>query len=102
MYRIGLEAILGLSWRGEVFTLDPCIPGDWRGLDLIITCGQTRYDVTVENPAGVERGVDAVELDGVVLADGLVPLADDGATHRVRVRLGRQATGSGTARPGRA
>ena len=49
-----------------------------------------RYNITVENPRGVSRGVARVELDGVALADtrAPVPLADDGATHRVRVTLG--------------
>jgi hypothetical protein len=36
----------------------------------------------------VTRGVSRLELDGVLLAGGMVTLADDGATHRVRVLLG--------------
>jgi cyclic beta-1,2-glucan synthetase len=49
-----------------------------------------RYDIAVENPRGVSRGVTRVELDGAALADtrAPIPLADDGATHRVRVILG--------------
>jgi cyclic beta-1,2-glucan synthetase len=49
-----------------------------------------RYDIAVENPRGVSRGVTGVELDGVALAGAgaPIPLKDDGATHRVRVILG--------------
>ena len=38
----------------------------------------------------MNRGVASVELDGQALADGgvAIPLADDGATHRIRVVLG--------------
>jgi hypothetical protein len=42
----------------------------------------------VRNPDGVCRGVASVELDGEPVADGLVPLTDDGAEHRVEVVLG--------------
>jgi len=45
--------------------------------------------ITVENPRSVTRGVSRVELDGAPLAGGAaIALADDGATHRVRVVLG--------------
>jgi hypothetical protein len=38
----------------------------------------------------VSRGVAQIELDGEALpaGDAAIPLADDGATHRVRVVLG--------------
>jgi cyclic beta-1,2-glucan synthetase len=88
MYRIGLEALLGLRWHGAAFSLDPCIPRDWRVYEVIVTRGRTRYEITVENPDGRERGVGSVLLDGVAVPDKRVPLADDGVTHRVRVRLG--------------
>jgi hypothetical protein len=42
----------------------------------------------VENPKGVERGVASVTLDGAELPDKVVPLADDGRTHEVRVVMG--------------
>ena len=50
----------------------------------------TRYEIAVENPAGVSRGVKGAELDGVEIADAAarIPLADDGGVHRVRVVLG--------------
>ena len=50
----------------------------------------TRYQITVENPRGVSRGVVEVRLDGRGLrpdGDG-VPLTDDGGIHRVDVLLG--------------
>jgi cyclic beta-1,2-glucan synthetase len=49
-----------------------------------------RYEIVVENPHGVSRGVASVELDGRTLEDGaaVIPLVDDGATHAIRVVLG--------------
>ncbi len=90
MYRAGLEWILGFRIRGATLLLDPCIPKAWRGFEIVFRYHSARYDITVENPRGVSRSVTRVELDGVALADtrAPIPLADDGATHRVRVILG--------------
>jgi cyclic beta-1,2-glucan synthetase len=50
----------------------------------------SRYEIAVENPRGVSRGVVRLEIDGAVVAGEptQIPLIDDGATHRVRVSLG--------------
>ena len=49
-----------------------------------------RYEIAVENPAGVSRGVARAELDGVPLAGNevRVPLADDARVHRLEIWLG--------------
>jgi cyclic beta-1,2-glucan synthetase len=89
MYRAGLESILGFRLRGARLVVDPCIPRTWPGFALVFRYGSARYDLSVENPRGVSRGVSSVEVDGVVLAGDLsVRLADDGKTHRARIVLG--------------
>ncbi len=90
MYRAGLEWILGFRVRGATLLLDPCVPRAWPGFEIVFRYHSARYHITVENPRGVTRGVVRVELDGTALADtgAPLPLADDGATHRVRVILG--------------
>ncbi len=86
MYRAGIEWILGLRLRGTMMYLDPCIPRAWPGFKITFRYHSSRYEIVVENPHGVARGVSSVELDGAPLADG-IPLADDGVTHHVRVVL---------------
>jgi cyclic beta-1,2-glucan synthetase len=90
MYRAGLEWILGFHARGAALLIDPCIPRAWRGFEIVFRYHSARYDIAVENPRGVTRGVARVDLDGVALAGNRapIPLADDGATHQVRVILG--------------
>ena len=46
------------------------------------------YQIVVENPDGVNRGVRSVEIDGRASADHLIPIIDDGNVHHVRVVLG--------------
>jgi cyclic beta-1,2-glucan synthetase len=97
MHRVGLEGILGFRLRGTELHLDPCVPRAWPGFEIRFRYHSASYDIKCENPRGVSRGVVHLELDGKDLeVDGKaqpvgtvsIPLADDGALHRVRVVLG--------------
>ena len=90
MQRAGMESILGLRLRGEVLHLDPCIPMAWPGFEMALRHGSARYEIKVENPDGVERGISLAVVDDQIVAARPVRLrlTDDGATHRVLVRLG--------------
>ena len=90
MYQAGVEWILGFHLRGTTLVLDPCIPRAWPGYEIVFRYHTATYEIAVENPQGVSRGVVAAELDGQPLTGGgaAIALADDGATHRVRVVLG--------------
>jgi hypothetical protein len=46
----------------------------------------------VENPDGVQCGVQSVVVDGQALDSKVVPLVDDGAAHEVQVRMGLAGT----------
>ncbi len=90
MYRVALESLLGFKVQDASVRLDPCIPRTWPGFDIRFRYGKATYDIAVENPSRVNRGIAAAELDGMALeAKGLrIPLIDDGKEHTVRVVLG--------------
>lgn len=89
LYRAGLEWILGFKKRGSALRIDPCVPREWKGFEITYRHGDTLYQITVENPKGVCRGVSRVSLDGNLLQrEALVPLSDDGREHQVQVILG--------------
>jgi cyclic beta-1,2-glucan synthetase len=93
LYRAGLESMLGCRVRDATLELDPCIPRSWPRFEVKLRRGASRYDVSVENPDGVCRGVAALWVDDepVPVTPGgpaRVLLVDDAATHRVRVVLG--------------
>jgi cyclic beta-1,2-glucan synthetase len=49
----------------------------------------TRYEITVENPNGVARGIATLELDGErQVHPHSITLQDDRQLHQVRVVLG--------------
>jgi cyclic beta-1,2-glucan synthetase len=90
LYRAAVESMLGVRLRGAALHLDPCIPRAWPSCEVTLRYRSSRYVISVENPHGKMRGISAVEVDGVRLVDWSagIPLADDGATHRVRAQLG--------------
>jgi cyclic beta-1,2-glucan synthetase len=88
MYRAALESMLGFHLSGETLRIDPCIPRGWREFEITYRRGETIYEIKVENPTSVCRGVTEVRLDGTVLGSNEIPLADDGETHEVRILLG--------------
>jgi cellobiose phosphorylase len=88
MYRLGIEAILGLRRLENILEIKPRIPAQWSGYRLSYRYGQTIYDIKVDNAAGVEQGVQAVFCDDQPLADHQIRLKDDGQRHEVRVVMG--------------
>jgi cyclic beta-1,2-glucan synthetase len=90
MQRAGVESILGLRLQGKVLHLDPCIPKTWPSFEMTVRYRSARYEILVENPDGVGRGVTSARLDeATIMTRPLsLPLADDGITHHLRVRLG--------------
>jgi cellobiose phosphorylase len=112
LYRLGLEAILGLRLERGALRIAPCIPQCWSGFRVTWRCGEPRYDIecgratamrnadpgTVLGPQiaardGGARGaagsspVISVLLDGVRQDDTVIPLRDDGKPHVVFVLL---------------
>jgi cyclic beta-1,2-glucan synthetase len=91
MYRIALEGLLGFHVQGATLVLDPAIPRDWPQFEIRFRYRSATYDILVENPLGVSRGILAVKLDGAMVATGRkaeIALSDDGATHQLHVILG--------------
>jgi cellobiose phosphorylase len=88
MYRLGIEGILGLQRLGTTLVVNPCIPRAWPAYTMTYRYGQTVYEIRVENPEGISRGVRTITLDGQPLPEKAIPLADDGRPHQVTVVLG--------------
>jgi cellobiose phosphorylase len=90
MYRVGLEAILGLDRRGGRLAIRPCVPDAWSEYAIDYRFGGTLYAITVHEPASVRARGAEVSVDGRVQEGSEIALVDDGARHEVSVRA-RQA-----------
>jgi cellobiose phosphorylase len=74
-----------------VLTLDPCIPADWPGFEVVLHHRTSRYTITVINPAAVQRGIVSASLDGVAVSGRPVQFAlrdDDRQDHRIDICMG--------------
>jgi cellobiose phosphorylase len=87
LYRVALEAILGIHPSGDTLRVEPCIPTRWPEYEVAYRHGSTTYRIRVDNPAGAGRGVRSVLVDGQPVPGGVVSLRDDRREHDVRVTL---------------
>ncbi|TVR32170.1 MAG: glycosyl transferase [Spirochaetaceae bacterium] len=88
MYRAWVEEVLGLHIRGEQMTISPVIPDWWDGFSIRYRHAEAVYEIQVENPDKIERGVKWLELDGQRLADGSITLQRGDELHSVVVHMG--------------
>ena len=89
LYRAGLEWILGFRMGGMTFSIDPCIPRNWPSYSIRFRYHSATYQIKVDNPSGVSRGVALIELDGKLLPGSAnIHLANDGVVHQVHIVMG--------------
>ena len=84
-YFAATRYMLGVRPEFDRLTVDPCIPAEWDGFAVTRRWRGAEYEITVENPNHVEKGVAALEVDGE--ASDRVPAFNSGI-HRVRVVMG--------------
>jgi N,N'-diacetylchitobiose phosphorylase len=68
--------------------IDPCIPSHWDSFAVERRFRNKLVKITVTNANGVCRGVQSVTLNGVPLADNLIPADWLQAVNEVQVVLG--------------
>jgi cyclic beta-1,2-glucan synthetase len=81
LYRVGVEAILGLTKRGSSLRIDPCVPHDWPAFTVEYRYGEALYVIVVQSPGFIrERGAQ-VTHDGRALDTDEIRLVDDARRH---------------------
>ena len=90
LYRAGLEEILGLRLTASALHLDPCIPESWPGFEITLRRNSTRFDIRVDNPGHVAKGIASARIDGIEVAARPLrfDLAEDGKSHEILVVMG--------------
>lgn len=88
IYQAGLKYILGIRPEYEGLRIDPCIPGKWEGFGVMRRFRGADYQIEINNPEGVCKGVKSILVDGGLLEGTLLPVFADGALHTVDVIMG--------------
>ncbi len=86
LYRVGLEAILGIQRRGHQLSIKPSIPTEWPGYEVDYRYGTATYRVSVKRSP--QSGQRSLSVDGIQIDDEKVPLVDDGRIHDVNLVVG--------------
>ena len=90
MYRAGVEYILGFKLRGNKLQIDPCVPRWWRDFEITYRREGAVYQIKVENPLGLNKGVVSVELDGKIQAGDEIQLSDEAKYYNVKIVMGEK------------
>ncbi|MBD9373066.1 glycosyl transferase [Rhizobium sp. ARZ01] len=86
LYRVGLEAILGIHRCGQQLSIEPCIPIDWPGYEVDYRYGTATYRIDVKRSS--QSGRRLLSVDGIQIDDEKVLLVDDGRIHAVKLVVG--------------
>lgn len=89
------QYILGIrpEWHG--LRLDPCIPQEWKSFQVTREFRGATYQITINNPSHVCKGVTQVTVNGRQQDGNLIPVFEPGSVNRVQVTLGRIDGGHG-------
>ena len=85
-YYSATHYMLGIRPGMDALEIDPCIPKGCDGFTLTRQWRGAQYDITVENPEHVSKGVCQIFLDGALTEK--IPVQEAGSTHKVRIVMG--------------
>ena len=83
MYRVGLEAILGFTRRGDSLQTPPRVPAAWGEYAIDYRFGRSLYSLRVVR----EGDTPGITLDGESVEGSAIALVDDGRPHTAVFRI---------------
>lgn len=85
-YYSATRYMLGIRPDFDTLVIDPCVPADWKHFDVNRVWRGAKYEIEVENPDGVMKGVKELYVDGERV--DAVAAQPEGTTHHVKVVMG--------------
>ena len=64
VYTAATHWILGIRPSFDGLIIDPCVPSDWKGFEVVRRWRGATYKISVKNPNGAQKGVKSVTLNG--------------------------------------
>ena len=83
------QYILGIRPGYAGLEIDPCIPTEWKSFQVTRKFRGATYDITVNNPDSVQKGVKTLIIDGAEIeGKPIIPIQSKGH-YKVEVLLGK-------------
>lgn len=82
------QYILGIQPQYNGLKIDPCIPKDWKGFEIVRKFRNAVYKIKVSNPKNVSKGIEKLIVNGKEIAGNVIPLAEPGLEIIVEAVLG--------------
>ncbi|MCD7842627.1 MAG: glycosyl transferase, partial [Lachnospiraceae bacterium] len=74
------QAILGIQPQFDGLGIDPCVPEGFGDFTITRSFRGATYDIRVENPDNVQKGIAKLVVDGKEISGNVVPF-EEGKTH---------------------
>lgn len=82
------QYILGVKPDYNGLSVDPCIPKEWSGFKATRKFRGATYNIQVNNPNNVSKGVVSITVNGEAVDGTVLPILENGSTAEVVVTLG--------------
>lgn len=70
------QFILGIQPDYDGLVINPCIPTDWKGFSIQRKFRGTTYNIEVQNPNHISKGVNELWIDGKKIEGNKIPISD--------------------------
>ncbi|MBY9012333.1 MAG: glycosyl transferase [Candidatus Lokiarchaeota archaeon] len=80
--------ILGTRPEFHGLIIDPCIPKKWNKFRVIRHFRKAIYDIHVQNPEHLSKGIKEVRVDNQIQENNLLPVFKDGKKHIAEIKMG--------------
>lgn len=82
------QYILGIRPVLNGLMIDPCIPSHMKGFSCTRIFRGAVYHITVDNTAGVEKGISEIKVDGKIIRGNVIPIDSNKSSYDVNVIMG--------------
>lgn len=87
-YFAATQYMLGIKPGLKELFVNPCIPEEWDGFSVKRRFRNAVYDIRVENPLHISKGIQKIYVDGKETEK--IPVCKPGTAHTVLVIMGRR------------
>jgi cellobiose phosphorylase len=82
------QYILGIYPTHNGLQVNPCVPKDFGDFSVTRKYRGVTYEISVKNPAGVEKGVKSLTVDGVSVEGNVIPFEEGKEVVKVEMVMG--------------